>query len=87
MIEKREMSVVESLIAAPASLNPALTLHLELQRLEREGGLLAGALLVMSESIEKAIEAGQHEMQRVGEALRVLRNADPQPSIKPPIGF
>ncbi|MGA9771041.1 MAG: hypothetical protein WBV94_18550 [Blastocatellia bacterium] len=87
MIEKRETSVVESMIAAPESLNPAITLHLELQRLEREGGLSAGALLVMSDSIEKAIEAGRQETQQVSEALRVLQNADPQPSIKAPMGF
>lgn len=79
--------ILEALLAAPESLNPAIEMQQRLQALETAGKLTLSDLLAQRGALAKAIDAGQKEVSRVNDALKVLKDADAQSAQTTPVGF
>jgi hypothetical protein len=80
-------AVRASLCAASKAVNPALSVCWELQLLDSQGRLTSTVLLQHRAEIERAIEAGQQDIERVGRTHLLLMQMQPVPSIRTPAGF
>lgn len=78
------MEPLDSLKKAPERLNPAIEMN---RKLADAQPLDPKKLLLMASEIEKSIEAGSKEIQRVNRTFNALKTSDPIPSVTVPEGF
>jgi hypothetical protein len=79
--------VIESLKAAPAYVNPAIELAVEVQQLELRGYREDLEKLLRGPHVETAIVAGEKEGRAVMHALAMCAQAPPVASKTVPVGF
>lgn len=80
-------SLVQRLLDAPASLNPALALACEMQVEEARCRLDLPALLALQPRLDAALEEGLAEERRIAATLRVLAAAPATASAEVPHGW
>lgn len=80
--------VQSALLDAPRSLNPAVALCLELEKMETEAGeMSAETLLLLRPRIEQALEQSQREVDDLASVRKALVAARAVPAASVPIGF
>ncbi len=80
--------VRSALVTAPRSLNPAVALCLELEKIETGAGeLSAETLLLLRPRIEQALEQSQREVGDLASVCKALVAARAVPAASVPIGF
>ena len=84
---KGNLDLVSSLLKAPETINPALSLSWQLKALEIQGQLTLETLMAVSGEIDAAIAQGEKETAATREAIATLANSPPIPSCYPITGF
>ena len=72
--------------AAPCEVNPAVSLCLELRRINLDHAV-PETHLALRDRIDEAIDAGEEQIGLIRASLKMLRDAAPIPSHHLPIGF
>lgn len=78
---------VQSLIAAPSSINPAIALSLQLTHRQMQEVLSIEELIAIQADIEEAIDVGSAWEKQTTQSLRVIHECTPIPSTLPIIGI
>ncbi len=79
--------VIDALLAAPESVNPAIELAVQMQQAETRGDTAAVDELIRSGKVAHAILDGEQEGRAVLEALAACGHAVPTASREVPVGF
>ena len=84
---KGALGVLQRILDAPASINPAMALACELHMLEARGALDLEALLAVQPRIDQAVRRGTAEERAIREALHVLASAPAVKGSDVPVGL
>lgn len=82
-----QREVLDSLMAAPEYVNPAIALAIECMEEETRGDQEAIMRLVRSGAMERAVEEGEREGLAVTKSLASCGHAPPIASKTVPVGF
>ena len=80
-------AVLNTLLSAPETINPAVVCYHRLAEMESRGELGTRALLLLQGEISSSVEAGEAQIKEVGQALKSLCSAEPIAATFTPLGF
>ncbi|MBO3458445.1 hypothetical protein G7B40_025200 [Aetokthonos hydrillicola Thurmond2011] len=84
---KGQGNIMQIFIQSEQTINPAITLTLQLKILELQGEMHIENLLLLQSQINKAISSGREWNTAVERSLKILKQSPPKPSQTPITGF